>query len=170
MQPLRITTMLWGIAIACLGAVAIALYTQYTYDWRPCPWCILQRIIFVVIAIVCIVTASIKGVAARAVPLAIGLVLSLLGIAAALWQHFVAAKSASCSLTLADKIISALHIDDAIPSVFQVTGSCAEAAVSMLQVPFEFWSLALFAIIAVLTVRLMIRLPHDRDSRPSYLR
>ena len=39
------------------------------------------------------------------------MLLALSGIAAALWQHFVAAKSASCNLTLADKIISGLRLD-----------------------------------------------------------
>ena len=36
--------------------------------------------------------------------------LSLAGIAAALWQHFVAAASESCNLTLAEKIISGLGL------------------------------------------------------------
>jgi protein dithiol:quinone oxidoreductase len=168
MQPLRINTILWGMAVLCLAAVGIAVYTQFAFDWRPCPWCILQRIIFVAIAIVCIVTASIRGVASRAVPLVIALVLALLGVASTLWQHFVAAKSASCSLTLADKIIAALHVDDALPSVFSVTGMCADAAVSLWNVPLEFWSLGLYVVMAVLSVRLLVRLP--QEARPSYLR
>jgi disulfide bond formation protein DsbB len=169
MQPLRINTILWGMAVFCLAAVGIAVYTQVAFDWRPCPWCILQRVIFVAIAIVCIFTASIKGVAARAVPLVIALVLALLGIASALWQHFVAAKSSSCSLTFADKLLSSIKLDSVLPSVFEITGSCAEAAVSLWGVPYEFWSLVLFAILGITAIYLMARLPRD-ESRPSYLR
>lgn len=168
MQASRINTILWGMAVLSLAAVGIAVYTQVAFDWRPCPWCILQRIIFVAIAIVCIVAALLRGVASRMAPLIVALVLALLGVASTLWQHFVAAKSASCSLTLADKIIAALHVDDVLPSVFAVTGMCADAAVSLLNVPLEFWSLALYAVLALLSVRLLVRVP--QEGRPSYLR
>ena len=70
------------------------------------------------------------------------------GIAAALWQHFVAARTNSCALTLADKVISGLGLDTRWPEVFEVRASCADAAVNLLGVPFAFWSLALFAALA----------------------
>ncbi|CAN5323057.1 disulfide bond formation protein B [soil metagenome] len=170
MKPLRINTILWLMAVGCIAAVGIAVYTQFKYDWRPCPWCILQRVIFIAIAIVCIVAASIRGVAARSVPLIFVLVLSVLGIASALWQHFVAARSTSCAMTLADKILSAIGLDSLMPSVFRITGSCAEAAVSMFNVPFEFWSLALFAVLGVLSIYLIRRLPREEEPRISYRR
>lgn len=170
MKPLRITTWLRATALVCLVAVGIATWTQYAFDWRPCPWCILQRVIFVAIAIVCLVGAAIKGVAARAVPLVIVLVLSLLGIASALWQHFVAANSTSCSLTLADRILQAMHVDQLLPSVFEVTGSCADAAVSMWHVPFEFYSLVLYVLVALAAIRMLVQLPRDPGTRPGYLR
>jgi hypothetical protein len=69
------------------------------------------------------------------------------GIAAALWQHFVAAASSSCNLTLADKVLSATMLDTFLPDVFQPRASCADAAVDLLGVPYEFWSLALYAAI-----------------------
>ena len=37
-----------AIALASLGAVGAALFTQYRWDMQPCPWCILQRVLFVV--------------------------------------------------------------------------------------------------------------------------
>jgi hypothetical protein len=52
--------------------------------------------------------------------------------------------------------------------VFSVTGMCADAAVSLLHVPLEFWSLGLYVIVAVLSIRLLMRLP--QEARPSYLR
>jgi disulfide bond formation protein DsbB len=73
--------------------------------------------------------------------------LALAGIGAALWQHFVAAASESCNLTLADKIVSGLGLDAAWPDVFEARASCADAAATMLGVPYEFWSLALFAVL-----------------------
>ena len=77
------------------------------------------------------------------------LLLALCGVAAALWQHFVAAASASCNLTLADKIVGALRLDALLPDVFSPRASCADAAVNLFGVPYDFWSLALFVLIAI---------------------
>ena len=33
-------------AAAALAAVAAALVTQHVFDMQPCPWCVLQRVIF----------------------------------------------------------------------------------------------------------------------------
>ena len=74
------------------------------------------------------------------------------GIAAALYQHFVAAKSASCNLTLADKIVSGLGLDKALPPVFEVNASCADAAVDLLHVPYEFWSLGLYVLLVAAVI------------------
>ena len=74
------------------------------------------------------------------------------GIAAALWQHLVAKASASCNLTLADRIVSGLRLDALLPEVFQATASCADAAVDLAGVPYEFWSLALFTVVGALAL------------------
>jgi protein dithiol:quinone oxidoreductase len=74
------------------------------------------------------------------------------GVAAAWWQHFVAAKSSSCALTLADKVITTLGVDTRWPELFEVRASCADAAADLLGVPFEFWSLALFALVAIVAL------------------
>ncbi|MDE2593736.1 MAG: disulfide bond formation protein B, partial [Burkholderiales bacterium] len=62
--------------------------------------------------------------------------------------HFVAAKSASCNLTFADKVIGTFGLDVRWPDMFEVRANCADAAVNLLGVPYEFWSLALFAMLA----------------------
>jgi disulfide bond formation protein DsbB len=147
----------WLLAMAglCIAAVALALVGQYGFDMRPCPWCILQRLIFVVIALLCLLGAAGSSGAVQRPAAGLVLVFALLGGAAALYQHFVAAKSVSCNLTLADKIITALQLESLMPSLFQITGSCAEGAVSVLGVPFEFWSLALFVVVGALAVRVL---------------
>jgi disulfide bond formation protein DsbB len=142
---------LWlaGMALACFAAVGAALVAQHHFDMQPCPWCILQRLIFVVIGLVCAIGALIPARAARSGAAGLALLLTLLGGAAALWQHFAAAKSASCNLTLADKIIGALQLNTLLPDAFEPRASCADAAVDLAGVPFEFWSLALFVLLAL---------------------
>lgn len=146
---MRLTQRGWLVAIAalCLAAVAAALFTQYAWDMQPCPWCILQRLIFVLIAILALAGAFLPGRIAFA---GLAALAAFGGIAAALYQHFVAAKSSSCNLTLADKIVSGLGLDKALPVVFEVKASCADAAVNLAGIPYEFWSLALFVVVVVL--------------------
>jgi disulfide bond formation protein DsbB len=70
-------------------------------------------------------------------------------LAAALWQHFVAAASSSCRLTLADRIVSGLRLDAFAPDVFAPRASRADAAVDRLGAPCELWSAALFVSVGV---------------------
>ncbi len=149
--------LLLAIAAACFGAVGAALITQYGFDMQPCPWCVLQRLIFVVTGLVALLGMAWRSVLGRrAVPLLL-LLLCGLGIAAALWQHFVAASSTSCNLTLADRIVSGLRLDALLPEVFQATASCADAAVNLFHVPYEFWSLGLFVLIEFAVMGLLLR-------------
>ena len=153
----RPSRLLLATLFLSLTAVAAALVSQHQYDMQPCPWCVLQRLVFVAMA----------GVALLGLPriralrwLSAGLLLLLAGsgMAAALWQHFVAASSSSCNLTLADRIMGATGLDGRFPEVFAAYASCADAAVNLAGLPYEFYSLALFAAIAVAAV-LVLRRP-----------
>jgi disulfide bond formation protein DsbB len=144
-----------GVALASAAAVASALVSQHVFEMQPCPWCVLQRLVFVLIGLVAVAGAVAATPRRRAVAWGAGALvgaLALAGAAAALWQHFVAASSASCDLTLADRIMSGTGLDMAMPQVFAAFASCADAKVLLLGVPYEFWSLALFAAIGVAAV------------------
>jgi len=148
---------LLGIAATAFGAIGAALVTQHGFGMQPCPWCILQRVIFTAIGVVALAGLAWNSPSGRrAIPLLL-LLLCSCGIAAALWQHFVAAATASCNLTLADRIISGLQLDALLPQVYQATANCAEAAVDLAGIPYEFYSLALFALIEAAAVGLLIR-------------
>ena len=148
-----------GIAAACVVAVGAALVGQYGFDMQPCPWCILQRLIYLALALVCIAAALPDGRGPRLALGGLAFVLAGCGVAAAIWQHVVAAKQFSCNLTLADNIITALRLESLLPSLFQVTATCADAAVSLLGVPFEYWSLLLYALFGAAIARLILRAP-----------
>ena len=152
----RAAALLLAIVAAALAAVGSALVSQHVYGMQPCPWCVLQRLIFVAIAAVAplgivLAAAPLRRLAGVAV-----LALAGSGIAAALWQHFVAASSASCDMTLADRIVGATGLDARWPGLFMATASCAEAKVTMLGVPYEFFSLGMFVVVEALAVAVVL--------------
>lgn len=145
-----------AIALACLAAVGAAFASQHLFDMQPCPWCVLQRVVFLAIALACGIGLLWRGPVGRRTAAGLGLLLSVAGIAAALWQHFKAAASASCNLTLADKIVSGfLGLDSLWPDMFAARASCADAAVNLFGVSYDFWSLALFIAIGLALWRLL---------------
>jgi protein dithiol:quinone oxidoreductase len=150
--------------LVSLGAVGFALYSQHRLGMQPCPWCILQRVIFIAIGLTSLLVACCptdRGALARGAARALALLvlaLALCGAVAALYQNQVASKSASCNLTLADRIVSSLGVDTRWPEVFEVRASCADAAVALLGVPYELWGLALYAAIGA-TALLALRRP-----------
>ena len=148
---------LLAIAALCFGAVGAALITQHGFGMEPCPWCVLQRLIFIAIGIVALLGLTWHSMLGQRVTAFAVMLLCGSGIAAALWQHFVAKASASCNLTLADRIVSGLRLDALLPDVFQATATCAYAAVDLVGVPYEFWSLALFVIVETVALWLLVR-------------
>jgi disulfide bond formation protein DsbB len=130
--------------VVALAAVGAALGTQVQWGMQPCPWCVLQRVIFVAIALAALPGMLLAMRPVRALSSVLMLALAACGVAAALWQHFVAASSTSCNLTLADQIVRGAGLDELWPLAFSATASCAEAATNLLGVPYEFYSLALF--------------------------
>ena len=153
------TRLLLAMAALCVAAVGIALVSQHVFDMQPCPWCILQRIIYLSIAALCLIGAAVSaGLVRRGIGV-LTLLLALGGGASALYQDLVASKSASCNLTFADKVINALGLDGAFPPLLQVTANCSDAAVSVLGVPYAYWSLALFIVMAAASIQVLLRAP-----------
>ena len=152
-HPPRLFALALGV---CVVAVAGALVSQHVFDMQPCPWCILQRMLFVAIGLVAAI-----GLLWRTRPAAIGCaigmdLLAAGGVAAALWQHFVASSSTSCNLTLADRIVAGSRLDALWPDVFAPRASCADAAATLAGVPYEFWSLAAYAMLGALAVLILL--------------
>lgn len=137
-----------AIQVCCLSAVAVALVSQHVFDMQPCPWCVLQRVIFLAIAIVCGLVLIVRGRIFQLFSYGLAFLLSVSGMATALWQHFKASNTLSCSFSLAERMISSLALDRLMPAVLAPRTSCADGAVDLLGIPYEFWSLALFGIIA----------------------
>lgn len=145
----RSDLLLSGVALGGVAAVGAALVSQHVFDMQPCPWCVLQRLIFLAVSAAALVGLVWRSALGRQVSGGLVVLLALCGVAAALWQHFVAASSASCDLTLAERWIAATGLDASLPAVFAAYASCADAAIDLAGMPYEFWSLTLFGAIAL---------------------
>lgn len=144
------------VALVALTAVVGALVAQHGFDMKPCPWCVFQRIVFLAIALVAGGGWLWRGRAVTAVSAALTAMLASGGIAAAVFQHRVAALDSSCALTFADRFLSATGLETALPFVFQVTATCMEAAsYRLLGLSFEVWSGLLFGLIALIALQVL---------------
>jgi disulfide bond formation protein DsbB len=160
-SPRQAQGLFGAVGVLALAAVAVALVSQHHFGMPPCPWCVLERLIFVISAAVALIGLlrwrALQGLAAAGV-----LLLALCGAAATLWQHFVAAVSASCKLGLADRIMQGLGLSERFPAVFAPYASCGDAAVSLLGVPYEFCALALFVVFGVGALWVLLGRPARR--------
>jgi len=151
----RTTALFAFVAAVSVAALAAALVSQHVFDMQPCPWCTLQRLVFCAILAFALLGLVWRSAAGGRVAGTFAMLLALCGIAAGLWQQLVAAKSASCNLTLADRIVTATTLDRLLPDVFEARASCADAAVSLLGVPYAFWAAACFAVCAIALLRVL---------------
>jgi disulfide bond formation protein DsbB len=139
------------ICLASFAAVGLALVAQHQFNVKPCPWCVMQRGIYLLIGTLAGLGWLLRGVRAlRLAGLALVLLLAAAGLAAAYYQHDVVSQLASCDLTLADRIVTALNLEELWPPVFMVTANCAEAAAyRLLGLPYELWSALLYGLMAL---------------------
>ena len=146
---IRIPQVLAIVGVLSLGAVGVAALAQYQFDMQPCPWCVLQRLIYIVVGVLALLGAVLSGTPRR-LAVVLALLGALSGVASALWQQLHAINEASCDLSLAERIIAKLHLDRILPQLFIAYASCADAAVSVLHIPFAVWSCAMFVLLALL--------------------
>jgi len=149
-MPDRGRSLLLACAVFALAAVGAALVLQHAFDMRPCAWCTLQRLVYLVVAAFALLGWALGArVALRRGFALLAALASAGGLAAALQQQFVAAKTASCAFTFADRVLMQLRLDEAAPWLFFADASCSEANLPLLGVPFALWSAAAFVLLAI---------------------
>src|SRR5690606_22480474 len=146
------------IAVLAWAGVAAALVSQHVFHLQPCPWCTVQRLLYLLAGLFALFSVPVtqSSLRARALLLLSGLCAAG-GLAAALHQHFVAAQTSRCALTAADRFMMATRLDELLPSVFKATAACDEANAPMLGIPYALWSAALAVILLALIGRAVAR-------------
>lgn len=145
------------VLLTALAALGIALFSQHVLDMAPCSWCILQRVLFVLIAAFALL--GLLGSAFRPWRLLNwGLIVAAAsaGIAVAWHQMTVAAKAFSCDQSFADRVISGSGLETFAPWLFGIYATCLDASVRVFGVDYATWGLALFALYAVFSLAMLV--------------
>jgi disulfide bond formation protein DsbB len=110
------------LGLLCLAGLGTALVAQHAFGVRPCPWCVLQRGIVLLLGLLALAGGALawalkhRGhlyrahLSARLTAIPV-LLLALCGLVAATYQHEVAAQAESCAMTAADRILTALDLE-----------------------------------------------------------
>ena len=144
-----------AIVLFSWGSVGVALFTQHVLGMQPCPWCIAQRVLYLLCGALAILAAlaPVRSSAGRVIATlfsAAGIVAAGGALVTALYQHFVAAASGSCAVTAADRFLMNTGLADWLPEVFEPRASCAEADQALIGLPYSIWSAILVVILLVL--------------------
>lgn len=147
------------IATLCLAAVGVALVSQHVFDMAPCAWCVFQRLIYLAIALICIVLKVIGRGSAGSVRVGgvFCFLLAAAGVAAAWYQYSVASNLFTCDLTFADRFMVSSGLDASVPWLFGIYASCMDARVDVLGIEYALWSLALFVVVGLLGTLAIIK-------------
>lgn len=145
-----------SVGLASSGLVGGGLLLARTLNLAACPLCILQRMLYLLIAAISLLgwlLARQPGTA-RLLSLLAGLA-ALLGAGIAAYQTWLQrfAKGVSCT---ADQPWWERFVDWAgqqIPLLFEATGLCSEAGWKFIGLSIAEWSLAIFSILAFAAFR-----------------
>lgn len=144
-----------AVFVACAGLIAYAIYMQEQEGLDPCPMCILSRYIFIVLGLVCLVAAvhGPRGAMLKVYGALAGL-LALAGAGVSIRHSYVQRfppAIESCGSDL-DFLVSNLPLSQALPKIFQGTGSCSLVDWKFLGLSIPEWALVWYLLFAVVIV------------------
>lgn len=151
MMGVRATSVL--AAALCITAVAVAEGLQVAWDLQPCTMCILQRYVFLALAMVFAVRA---GLTPRHQAATRWLVTSLavVGVLASVKIRWAMRhQGETCGRDAVAAFLNDLPTATQWPALFEATGVCGDPVPPVMGVPFYLWSVILFTLLLVLVWR-----------------
>lgn len=140
---------LFALALVSFGLIGAALYLQFVEKMLPCPLCIIQRYAFVATGVICLIAALLPPKATR-IGAGFGLLAALSGVGVAIHHLWVLAHpGASCGIDPLETSLNKIFTANLLPSLFKADGLCTTEYAPILGLSIPQWSLAWFAILAV---------------------
>ena len=142
--------------LICGGLILYALYLQYYQYQDPCPLCLLQRVVYIVLMVIFLLGALHGPRRTGAVVYSTLLVLvSLIGAGIAgrhVWlQHLPKDKVPECGPGLG-YILDRFPLVNALEKIFRGSGECAEAGWRLMGLSIAEWSLVWFILLGAYAV------------------
>jgi disulfide bond formation protein DsbB len=141
------------IFLVCVGLIGFALYLQHVKGLDPCPWCVVQRLGFMLVGLLALVGALHRpGLLGTTLYSVLGLVASLAGVASGsyhVWLQSDPVRAAKCVGSPVERILDQLELGRMVPPLLQYDGPCTLKPWSLLGLSIPEWSLAWFVILSV---------------------
>lgn len=148
-------SVLLATAAVCLLLIAVALYLQHVKDMLPCPLCVIQRYLFLGVAIGCLIGAFGPKPKAGA---AVGLAAAVGGLGVVGKHLYVLAHPGfSCGIDPMETALNRIPTATYMPWLFQADGLCENATDAILGLSVPQWSAVWFALLAVTMLWLLAR-------------
>lgn len=132
----------------CVGGLASALVLQYGFDMLPCPFCVAQRLVLLVIAAFALTGLVLQGGAAQRIARAGMRVGAAAGAAVALvhiYKVYAPTTATTCGSQGFGTWLDHLWITDLAPWLLAPLGDCMLDAASVFGFPLPALAVALFA-------------------------
>jgi disulfide bond formation protein DsbB len=148
-------TLLLTIAAACVALLGVAMYLQHVADMLPCPLCVIQRYLFLGVAIACVLGA-VTG--APRLGASLGLLSALGGIGVAGKHLYVLANPGfSCGIDPLQTSLNKIFTAEYLPFMFQADGLCEDALAPFFGLSIPQWALLWFALFGLALVWVLVR-------------
>jgi disulfide bond formation protein DsbB len=152
---IRTQSLLRAIAVICLALVGAALYLQHAKGLLPCPLCVIQRYLFLAIAICCAIGAY-GGKPKIGAGLALIGALGGLGVVGKhLWV--LAHPGLSCGIDPMETVLNKIPTATALPWLFHADGLCEDARDTLFGLSIPQWSAVWFVLLTAALIYLLVR-------------
>jgi disulfide bond formation protein DsbB len=148
-------TSLTAIATASLALVAIALYLQHAQDLLPCPLCVIQRYLYLGIALFSFIGAF-SGKAKAFGGLALACALGGLGVVGK-HLYVLAHPGFSCGIDPMETVLNKIPTATLLPWLFRADGLCEAAQDTVLGLNVPQWSAVGFTLLTLALVATLAR-------------
>lgn len=149
-MTIRLYNLLAGLM--CTGLAAASFYFQYVADLEPCPLCIMQRLVVIMLAAVFFVGLLCRSVSSQRIHALSTSLISALGIGLAgrqVWlQHLPEDQVPSCGPSL-EYMLDKFPLQKTLQVVLRGGSDCAHADWYFLGLTMAGWMLLIFSAFAV---------------------